>query len=264
MGLVEWLILGAIAVLGLVTGSFLTTLVSRVPTRETSVSLKSKCPKCDSEIGVRDQIPVVGWLLLRTRCRDCRMSIPIRYPLIEAGTAFLFVVVGLRFGLSWELPAFLYLAAISVVLGLIDLDTRRLPNVVVLPSYLVGGFLFLIPSIAEGDWSKYLAAWLGALGLFMVYFAMAWVYPAGMGFGDVKLAGLLGLYLGWLGWGVLMAGTFFGFLSGALVGVGLMVFGSAGRKTRIPFGPFMLIGAWIAILWGETIADWYAGIALSA
>ena len=165
--------------------------------------------------------------------------------------------------MHWDLPAFLYLAAVSVALAVIDLDVKRLPNVIVLPSYFIGGLLLLVPAVVQGFWLEYRTAWFGAVALFLLYFALAWIYPAGMGFGDVKLAGLLGLYLGWLGWGVLAVGTFFGFLTGAVVGVLLMIFGSAGRKTKIPFGPFMLVGAWIAILWGQGITDWYAGIALA-
>ena len=98
---------------------------------------------------------------------------------------------------------------------------------------------------------------MGALALFAFYFLLAFIYPAGMGFGDVKLAGLIGLYLGWLGWGSLLVGAFLGFLLGAVVGIALMVRGRAGRKTKIPFGPFMLMGAGIAVIWGQTLADVY-------
>lgn len=258
----NWLVLSACALLGLVVGSFLTVVTYRVPTGGSVISPKSACPLCGSEIRMRDRIPAANWLLLRARCRDCGGPIPARYPVIEIGTGLFFVVVGMRFGLSWALPAFLYLAAISIALAVIDLDVKRLPNVLVLPSYAVSGALLLLPAVAEGMWSQYLSAWLGALVLFAVYFGLAWIYPAGMGFGDVKLAWLLGLYLGWLGWGVLVVGAFFGFLTGAVAGVGLMVFADAGRKTKIPFGPFMLAGAWIAILWGQSIVDWYVGIAL--
>ncbi len=110
----------------------------------------------------------------------------------------------------------------------------------------------------DGSWDAYLRAWLGGLALFAFYFLLAFIYPAGMGFGDVKLAGVIGLYLGWLGWGSVLVGAFLGFLLGAVVGVALIVFGSAGRKSAIPFGPFMLAGAFIAVMWGQNLSDLYA------
>jgi leader peptidase (prepilin peptidase)/N-methyltransferase len=259
---VDWLFLLACAVLGLFVGSLVNIVIVRVPAGRSMIPLSLDCPRCGAATPSRNRIPVVSWLISRVPCRQCGATIPATYPLVEVGTALLFLVVGLRFGLNWELPAYLYLAAVSVALAVIDLDVKRLPNVIVLPSYVVGGVLLLAPTVAAGLWLEYRTAWLAALTLFLLYYALAWIYPAGMGFGDVKLAFLLGLYLGWLGWGALIVGAFFGFLSGALIGALLMMFGGAGRKTKIPFGPFMLIGTWIAILWGQAIANWYAEIAL--
>lgn len=251
------ILLSACALLGLIIGSFLNVVIWRVPRGESIVSPPSACPACQHEIRAIDNIPVVSWLLLRGKCRDCGAGISARYPIVELATGLLFVVMAWRFGLAWELPAFLYLAAISVALTMIDLDVKKLPNVIVLPSYIVGGVLLLIPAVLDGRWSSYLGAWLGAAAMFALYFALAWIYPAGMGVGDVKLAGVLGLYLGWLGWGVLAVGTFLGFLLGAIVGIALMLIGKAGRKSKIPFGPFMLAGAMVAVLWGQVVADWY-------
>ncbi len=251
-----WVIVGC-GLIGLVIGSFLNVVIWRVPRGESIVSPPSACPKCGQEIRPYDNIPVVSWLVLRGRCRDCGNPISARYPLVEIGTALLFAGMGWRFGPSWELPAFLYFAAIAVALSLIDIDTKRLPNVITLPSYAVGGALLLLPAVIDGSWDGYLRAWVGALALFAFYFLLAFIYPAGMGFGDVKLAGLIGLYLGWLGWGSLLVGAFLGFLLGAVVGIALMVRGRAGRKTKIPFGPFMLMGAGIAVIWGQTLADVY-------
>ena len=172
----------------------------------------------------------------------------------------LFGVMGWHFGLDWQLPAFLYLAAIGVALALIDLDVHRLPNAIVLPSYAVVAVLLLLPAALDGRWHDYLRAGLGGLVLFAFYFLLVLVYPAGMGFGDVKLAGVLGAYLGWLGWGVLAVGGFLGFLLGGVVGGALMVAQRAGRKTKIPFGPFMLGGAGLAILVGGALVDWYRGL----
>jgi leader peptidase (prepilin peptidase)/N-methyltransferase len=162
-----------------------------------------------------------------------------------------------RFGWSLELPAYLYFASVGLALAAIDIDTKRLPNPLTLPSYPVLGVLLLLPAVVDSQWSAYITAWLGGLALFAFYFLLVVIYPRGMGLGDVKLAGVLGLVLGWLGWGELAVGGFLGFLLGALVGGGLMVVRRAGRKTKIPFGPFMIVGTLIAVLWGDQVWDWY-------
>ena len=159
---------------------------------------------------------------------------PERRAVYQALTATVFGLVAWRVGASWELPAFLYLAAIGVALSVIDLDTRRLPDAIVLPSYAVAGVLLLLPAALDGDWPAYLRAALGMAALYAFYLALVLVYPAGMGFGDVKLAGVLGIYLGWLGWGELVVGAFLGFLLGAVVGGGLMLARRATGKSHQP------------------------------
>ncbi|HUW15815.1 MAG TPA: prepilin peptidase [Actinomycetes bacterium] len=255
----DTLVLVMVGVLGLVVGSFLNVVIHRVPAGESVVHPRSRCPGCGTEIAARDNVPVVSWLLLRGRCRSCGEPISVRYPLVELGTAALFVLLTVEIGLGWALPAFLYLGAVGVALAAIDLDTHRLPNALTLPSYAVGGLLLLLPAVADGSWDAYLRAWLGAAALFAFYLLLVVVYPAGMGLGDVKLAGVLGLYLGWLGWGALVVGGFLGFLLGAVVGGTLMVVRRTGRKSKIPFGPFMLAGTLLAVIWGSSVWDWYLG-----
>jgi len=246
-----------VALVGLLVGSFLNVVVWRVPRGESIVTPGSHCPACGEPVRPRDNIPVLGWLLLRGRCRDCSAPISVRYPLVEAGTALVFVVLTLRIGLDPALPAYLYLGAIGVALALIDIDVKRLPNVIVLPSYVVGIALLAVAAAIGDDWSDLLRALLGIAALYGLYFGLALVYPAGMGFGDVKLAGVLGLYLGWLGWGEVVIGGFLGFLFGGLVGGVLMAVQRAGRKSQIPFGPYMLMGALVAIICGGALADLY-------
>jgi leader peptidase (prepilin peptidase)/N-methyltransferase len=250
----------ACAVLGLLIGSFLNVVVWRVPRGESVAHPPSACPACGHPIRPRDNVPVVSWLLLRGRCRDCGARISVRYPLVELATAALFGLTAWRLGPVWELPAYLYLAAVAVALTLIDVDVRRLPNAIVLPSYVVGAALLLVPAVAAGQWDAYLRALLGAVVLFALYFALAFAYPAGMGFGDVKLAGVLGLYLGWLGWGELAVGAFFGFLLGGAWGVALLVAKRASRKSAIPFGPFMLGGALLAVFVGGALSSAYVDL----
>jgi len=252
-----------VGILGLMIGSFLNVVIWRVPRGESIVSPPSACPRCGHEIRPRDNLPVIGWLILRGTCRDCGNPISARYPLVELATGVLFAVTALLTGLSWLLPAMLYLVAIGIALALIDIDTKRLPNAIVLPSYVVGAVLLALASAnpgGESDWGAFVRALIGAAAMFTVYFVLLLIYPAGMGFGDVKLAGVLGLYLGWFGWGSLVVGWFAAYLLGGIFSIGLLLVRRAGRKSGIPFGPWMLLGAAVGILFGQQLADWYAGI----
>jgi leader peptidase (prepilin peptidase)/N-methyltransferase len=258
------------AVIGLVIGSFLNVVVWRVPRGESVVSPPSACPACGTPIGARDNIPVLGWLLLRGRARCCGTSISPRYPIVEATTAVAFGLIAWWLGPSWALPAWLYLAAISIALTLIDIDHHRLPNAITYPSYLVGAVLLAVGSLVDGDApagggaDQLLRAGAGAVAL-LVFYGLVWFLAAviyskpAFGLGDVKLSGILGGYLAWLGWGELVVGAFAGFLLGAVGGVLLMAVGSAGLKTRIPFGPYMIAGAWLAVFLGGPLTDWYLG-----
>lgn len=250
-------VIAGAGLLGLLVGSFLNVVIWRVPRGESVVRPASRCPACAAPVRPRDNVPVLSWLLLRGRCRDCGAAISRRYPLVELATACAFAVMAARIGLTAELPAYLYLAAIGVALWMIDLDVKRLPNAIVLPSYAVALVLLAGAALTSGEWGALLRGLGGMAALYGVFFLLAWVYPPGMGFGDVKLAGVLGLYLGYLGWAEVITGGFLGFLYGGIVGIALMVLSRAGRKSQIPFGPFMLAGALSAILWGGALADLY-------
>ncbi|WP_163274689.1 prepilin peptidase [Cellulomonas iranensis] len=251
------------AVLGLAVGSFLNVVVWRVPRDESVVRPPSACPVCGHPIRPRDNVPVVSWLLLRGRCRDCDAPISVRYPLVEATTSVLFALVVGWLGASWALPAFWYLAAVSVALFLIDVDVRRLPNAIVLPSYPVAFVLLALASANPGgpsDFSALLRAVLAGAALLVFYVVLRVVYPAGMGLGDVKLSGVLGLYLGWVGWSAVVVGAFAAFLLGGVYGVALVVLRRAGRKSTLPFGPWMLLGAAVGLVAGPAVAGWYVGL----
>jgi leader peptidase (prepilin peptidase)/N-methyltransferase len=247
----------AAVVLGLAIGSFLNVVIWRVPRDESVSRPASHCPACDNPVRPYDNVPVVSWLALRGRCRDCHEPISVRYPLVEAGTGLLFGLTAWYLGLSWALPAFLYLVAIGVALSLIDLDVHRLPNKIVLPSYAVVAALLVVASAGEDNWNALVRAAIGGAALYLFYFVLRFIYPKGMGFGDVKLAGILGMSLAWLGWSQFVVGAFLGFLLGAVVGGGLMAIKLATRKSKIPFGPFMIVGAYLAVLFGAHIANLY-------
>jgi leader peptidase (prepilin peptidase)/N-methyltransferase len=247
----------AVTILGLIIGSFLNVVIWRVPRGESVVRPASHCPSCGSAIRPWDNVPVLSWLLLRRRCRACSAPISGRYPAVELVTAAVFLVLALRIGLDAALPAFLYLGAAGVALAVIDLDVKRLPDAIVLPSYVVALVLLGGAAVANGEWSNLLRALFGMAALFLFYFLLVLVYPSGMGLGDVKLAGVLGLFLGYLGWAEVVTGGFLGFLFGGVVGGALMAMRKAGRKSKIPFGPFMLAGALVAIVAGGALADLY-------
>ncbi len=250
-----------LAVLGALIGSFLNVVVWRVPQGLSIVSPPSACPQCGHEIAWHDNVPIVSYLALGGKCRNCTARISVRYPLVEAATAIAFALLGLGAHLDWYpaalLPALLYWAATGLALTLIDLDHHRLPNAIVLPSYIVTAVLLVLASVLTGDYGRLLTAAVGGAALFALYWILAMAYPGGMGFGDVKLAGVLGLLLGWLGWAPLIVGAFSAFLLGGLIGAMLMIGGRATRKSRIPFGPFMLAGAAVGVFAGTGIADLY-------
>lgn len=261
----------AAALIGLLIGSFLNVVAWRVPRGQSVVTPGSRCPNCDATIRPWDNIPLLSWLILRGRCRDCKAPISARYPLVELATGISFagvtaLVVNDSIAVSsdaqpgtWWLPAlltvlaFLYLAAISIALILIDLEHHRLPNVIVLPSYLVGAMLLGAASITAGDVEALIRATVGAVALFLGYLLVALLRPGGMGLGDVKLAGVLGLYLAWCGWGQFAVGVFAAFLLGGAFSIALLLLRRVSRKSAIPFGPWMVIGAWVGITLGAHI-----------
>lgn len=250
----------AFGILGLLVGSFLNVVVYRTPRGESVVSPPSACPRCDAAIRPRDNLPVVSWLVLRGRCRDCGGAISARYPAVELVTALLFAGVAVVFGWSLATPANAYLAAIAVALTLIDLDVHRLPNAIVLPAYPVSAALLVLASWGADNWGALLRAVLGGVILWVFYFLLMVAKPGGMGFGDVKLAGILGAYLAWIGWGALVVGAFGAFVLGGIFSIGLLISGRAGRRTAVPFGPWMLLGAGLGIVVGEAAWSAYLGL----
>lgn len=245
------------ALVGLIVGSLLNVVIWRVPRGESIVRPPSHCPGCAEPIAPRDNVPVLSWLLLRGKCRKCGTRISVRYPLVELGTAVLFAVMAVRFGFDPALPAFLYLAAVGLALALIDIDHKRLPFAVTVPSYPVALVLLTVAAVVAGRPARLVPMLGGMLGLFAFYFLLNLISPRGMGFGDVMLSGILGIYLGYLGWGPLLVGAFLGFLLGAVGGLLFIGIGRGGRKSHIPFGPYMLAGALVAILVGQQLARAY-------
>lgn len=240
-----------VALFGLVLGSFLNVVIHRVPRRESIVWPASRCPECGVAIAPRDNVPLVSYLLLRGRCRNCKAKISARYPLVEALTAVLFGAAAYSFGFSLELVFALVLIGVLVVLGGTDLSHRILPNVIVGPAALAG--LTLSVASEPSRWWVYVVSAVAVAG---ALFALALAYPGGMGMGDVKMGGMLGAFLG----PYAALAVFIGALVGALVGGTLMAAGRIQRRSALPFGVFLAFGGVVTLFFGEGLWNVYLQI----
>ena len=247
------LLIGYCALFGLIVGSFLNVVIYRVPRKESIVSPRSACPTCATPITARDNVPLLSWLALRGKCRSCHSPISARYPLIEAATAGLFAGVAARIGFSWSLPAYLVLAAGLLALACTDMEHLLLPKRIVYPVLvMVGGFLVLAAAVTH-HWHELLIAGLCAVAWFAIFFAMNFISPRVLGFGDVRLAPVLGVALGWLGIRYVLLGFFAANLIGAVVGLTLIAMKKMSRQEQIPYGVFLALGALLAIFAGPEL-----------
>lgn len=252
----------AAALFGLLFGSFANVLIARVPQGEQWLAGSSRCPKCSHDIAWYDNIPVVSWLVLRGRCRACREPISPRYPLVEIVVAALWVLCAWQFGLAVVTLAMFYLAVVTVALAAIDLDVRRLPNALVLPSYPIVAAILGVDAIVAGEWWPLVRAVIGLALMGGYYMLMKLLWPAGMGLGDVKLAGVLGLAAGYLGWAELAVAIIAGPLVGGLVVAVPLLTRRLSLKAKVPYGPALIAGAWIGFLAGPAIGRTYLNILL--
>jgi leader peptidase (prepilin peptidase) / N-methyltransferase len=237
-------------ILGAIVGSFLNVVAYRLPRHESLLRPGSRCPSCETPIKPYDNVPVLGWLWLRGRCRACGAPISWRYPLVEAVTGVLCACVVLKYGADSDVWLPLAFVILLVPVTLIDLDFHIIPNVLMAIGAVVA--LALLLAFQSGDLGPHLIAALGAGGFFLV---AAIVYPAGMGMGDVKLAGVMGLYLG----RAVVPAVFTALLAGTIVGAVIIArLGAAeGRKKGIPFGPWLALGGVVGVFAGDAIVDWY-------
>jgi leader peptidase (prepilin peptidase) / N-methyltransferase len=241
-----------LSLFGLLIGSFLTVVAYRVPRGESVVVGRSRCPVCGAQIAAYDNVPVVSWLLLRGRARCCGAAISARYPLTELATACLYGATVLVFwGDAGEVALGLTFVTMLVAIALTDLERRIIPNKVLLVGAIVG--LVLAVATDPGSLPERAIAVAAAGGLL---FVIALAYPRGMGLGDVKLAAVMGLYLG----RSVAPALLVAFAAGSLVGLALIVrHGAAARKRAVPFGPFLAFGGITGLLAGDQLVDWYLG-----
>jgi leader peptidase (prepilin peptidase) / N-methyltransferase len=236
--------------LGLMFGSFLNVLAYRLPRGESLATPASHCPGCDAPIKPYDNVPVLSWLLLRGRCRSCGEPIAWRYPLVELTTALLMALTVVVVGTGEEIWLGLAFVLLLVPVTVIDLDFRIIPNKLMIAGTIAA--LVILALTQPADIPEHLIAAIAAGGFLLV---AAIAYPAGMGMGDVKLAFVMGLFLG-REVGVAM---FAGLVAGSIIGVAIMARkGTAeGRKTAIPFGPFLAFGGMVGLLAGDPVVEWY-------
>lgn len=229
-------------------GSFLNVVIYRVPRGESIVWPASHCPKCNEAIAPRDNIPVLSYLMLRGRCRNCKQTISMRYPLVEGVTGLLFGAAAYKFGLSYELLAALVLISVLVVLSGTDLQHRLLPNVIVAPAAIVGFALSVL--VNPGLWWMYPLSALAVAGGLL---ALALAFPGGMGMGDVKMGGMLGMFLG----PYAALSVFLGALGGTVLAGALMAAGRLQRRSALPFGVFIAFGALVTLFAGREMWNFY-------
>lgn len=247
-----------VAVLGLLVGSYLGVVADRLPRDEPTSTGRSHCDACGAELRWFELIPVASWLLQKGRCRRCGASITLAPLLMELVTAGLFAAIAARFGAELETAAFILLVAVLIPLSVIDLRTHRLPRQLIYFCGALGAPLLVVAALVAHEPERIWWAGVGAGGALAFFLALYLGWSGGMGDGDVRLAALLGMYLGWIGLMHVPVGLFLGFLAGAVVGVVAMARGG-GRKTAVPFGPFMAVGAMVVVFWGHPIIRLWLG-----
>ena len=235
---------------GLIIGSFMNVVAYRLPRGESVVFPGSHCPSCDTAIKPYDNVPVLSWLVLRGRCRSCHNSISARYPIVEAVTGALLVAVVLTKGADEDAYLGLAFVILLVPVTLIDLDHRIIPNTLMIIGTVVSVAILLLTD--PGAFTEHLIA-AGAAGGFLLIAAIA--KPGGMGMGDVKLAFVMGLFLGRNVAPAMLAA----FLAGSIIGGAIMAKKGVkeGRKTAIPFGPWLALGGLVGLFFGDAIVEWY-------
>ena len=245
-----------IFILGLIVGSFSNVCIYRIPRNESVIYPASHCPKCRTKIKPVDNIPLLSYILLKGRCRNCGSKISIQYPVVEFLTGLIYLIIYLIYGLSIQSLVYIILSSALIIIAFIDLQKQLIPDVISLPGIVVGLILsFIVPYIS------FINSALGALVGGGIILIIAWVgsiifKKEAMGGGDIKLAAMIGAFLGWR---YTIISLFWGFFLGALTGIILIMTKIKKREDAIPFGPFIALGSIITLLWGEKILSWYLG-----
>jgi len=245
---------------GLIAGSFVNVVALRVPAGESITHPRSRCPHCGHQIRARDNVPVVSWIVLKGRCRDCGQRISARYPIVELSTALLFAATPFVVGVSWSLFAYLWFVGLTVALTVTDIDHKLIPNRIIWPGGWIGLGLLAVGGVLDGDlWA--FGRGVGGAFIYATLFLIIYVIAprGGFGQGDIRLGFVLGLFTAYQSWGVLVVAIVGGIFLGGITSVLILLTRIRGRKDHIPFGPYMVAGAYLALAVGAEIAEWYLG-----
>lgn len=243
--------------LGAIVGSFLNVCIYRIPRALSIIRPSSKCTSCNTPIKPYDNIPIISFLILGGKCRYCRTKISARYPIVETLNAFMYILTLWRFGLGWHTPVILVFCSAMIVITFIDLDFQIIPDTITLPGIPLGlllGSLILPDPFSRSSILGFKESVIGLLSGGVLFYLIAFLSKGGMGGGDIKLMAMIG---GFLGWKSILLTTFSGSLLGSIIGIFLMVFKGKGRKTKIPFGPFLAAGAILSLFYGQEISVFY-------
>ena len=245
-----------IFILGLIVGSFSNVCIYRIPRNESIIYPASHCPKCRSNILPKDNIPLLSYILLKGRCRHCKSKIPIQYPIVEFLTGLIYLIIYLIYGLSGQFLIYIILSSALIIIAFIDLNEQIVPDVISLPGTAIGFILsFFVPYISFIN--SALGVIIGGGVILIIGIAGSAIFKKeAMGGGDVKLAAMIGAFLGWR---YITISLFLGFFLGALTGIFLIMAKIKSREDAVPFGPFIVLGSFITLLWGEKIISWYLG-----
>jgi leader peptidase (prepilin peptidase)/N-methyltransferase len=249
-----------IILFGLAVGSFLNVVIWRLPRGKSIVSPASRCTSCNTPIKPWDNVPVISYVLLRGKCRYCGARISLRYPLVESLNAALWALVYWRFGMGWHLPVYFVFMSSLIAITFIDLDFQIIPDSITLPGIPLGllAGIFLLPDpMARMMSLGWKASLIGVAVGFGLYYAVAVLSRGGMGGGDIKLMSMVG---GAMGWKAVLLTTFLGSLAGSVLGLFLILFRGKGRKTKVPFGPFLALGTVLTLFLGQEVLWWYLNV----
>lgn len=245
-----------IFILGLIVGSFSNVCIYRIPRNESIIFPASHCPKCRSNISLKDNIPLLSYILLKGRCRNCKNKISIQYPIVELLTGLTYLIIYLIYGLSIQSLIYIILSSALIIIAFIDLNEQIVPDVISLPGIVIGFIIsFFVPYISFIN--SALGVIVGGGIILIIGLAGSVIFKKeAMGGGDVKLAAMIGAFLGWR---YTIISLFLGFLLGAVAGIFLILSKIKSREDTVPFGPFIVLGSFITLLWGEKIISWYIG-----
>lgn len=252
-----------VLILGLMIGSFLNVCIYRLPIKRSIISPSSFCPKCEVKIKPWDNIPILSYLLLKGRCRNCGERISLRYPFVELLNGLLYLFAYMHYGLNYHLFFIFIFLSVMIVITFIDIDYQIIPDSITLPGILIGIFTgtFFMPDPFASNSSiiGFRDSFLGFLIGGILFYLIAIISRGGMGGGDIKMMAMIGAFLGWKS---VFLTTFIGSLFGSILGIFLMIMKGKGRKTKIPFGPFLAFGSIVTLFFGRTILDWYLNFSI--